>query len=251
MIFDQLPNDWKDLQKKVHQAFTEMGCHAEEPKTISLVRGNKEIDVYVEDTQHEIISIYLIECKYWESDIPQEIIHGFRTVISDSGANKGLIIAKKGFQSGAHTASEKTPLELLTWNELNTRYFEKWRAFTTQSIQQRARTLADFRSFPYGPMCDEEPSTPLTNEEHQQWLEYSEGVMELLVLAHRNIFEELLKGPVRILRPGVPINDHLELVWWNIRTPREWFDYISPELDKWITKVEEWRRQYALRVHAV
>jgi hypothetical protein len=35
----------------------------------------------------------LCECKYWRSAVPQAVIHGFRTVVGDIGANKGYAIA--------------------------------------------------------------------------------------------------------------------------------------------------------------
>ena len=54
MIFDNPPASWQDLQVLVHQAFLEMGCQTESPKTVKLVRGEKEVDVWVADRQDGI-----------------------------------------------------------------------------------------------------------------------------------------------------------------------------------------------------
>lgn len=248
MIFDTKPTDWKDLQRRVHQAFIEMRCYAEEPKTITLVRGNKEIDVYVEDVIHGIKNIYLIECKYWNSDIPQEIVHGFRTIISDSGANKGIIIAKSGFQSGAFEASQNSPIELMTWNQFNTTFFKKWLKAAQRSIREKTLKLVNFRNMPYGDMCDEK-LVELTKEEHMQWLEYTNDFMETIVLAGvRNILDELHEGPVRILRPGSIQIDKSSIEFWEIKTHREWYDYIVSQLDHYGNKVDAWMDTYKKRI---
>ena len=48
---------------------------------VELIRGNKEIDVYAKDVENEYQPTILVECKFWNSPIPQEIIHSFRTVV--------------------------------------------------------------------------------------------------------------------------------------------------------------------------
>ncbi len=246
MIFDTAPTDWKNLQQLVHQAFVEMGCHAEEPKTISLVRGNKEIDVYVEDVVHGIKSVYLIECKYWNSDIPQDVVHGFRTVVADSGANRGIVIAKKGFQSGANEASLKTSVELMTWDQFNTAFFDKWLAAASNSFRERARKLVEFRSFPYGPMCDE-PQVKLVKTEHDLWWEYINAFTETAILGARDVLIELCDGPVRLLKPGAKVTDGAPIQFWNVKTHREWYNYMSPQLDHWCEKTEAWMKSFQVR----
>jgi hypothetical protein len=249
MIFDTAPTDWKNLQQKVHQAFIEMGCHAEEPKTISLVRGQKEVDVYVEDIVHGIKSVYLIECKYWNSDIPQDVIHGFRTVVSDSGANKGIIIAKKGFQSGASEANFMTPVELMTWDQFNSAFFDKWIAATSDSLQKRARKLIEFRAFPYGSMCDSQ-QVKLTQAEHDLWWKYINEFTETAILGARDILKELNNGSVQLLKPGTQVTDITSVQPWNIKTHREWYNYISPKLDEWCEKTETWMKSFRIRTQA-
>jgi hypothetical protein len=100
MIFDKPPATWEELQSLVHQTFVEMGCEAESPKTVKLVRGQKAVDVWVRDVREGILTLYFIECKYWATNVPQNEAHAFRTVVADGGAHKGIIITQTGFQSG-------------------------------------------------------------------------------------------------------------------------------------------------------
>jgi hypothetical protein len=49
--------------------------------------------------------VYAIECKNWRKKVPRSVVHGFRTVVGDSGANWGAIVSLHGFQSGAYEAA--------------------------------------------------------------------------------------------------------------------------------------------------
>jgi hypothetical protein len=90
----------------------------------------------------------------------------------------------------------------VTWDQFNAAFFCKWLAATSLSLRQKARKLAEFRSFPYGPMCDEAQVT-LTSAEHDLWLEYIDGFIGTCILGSRNVLDELCQGPVRILKTGV------------------------------------------------
>lgn len=143
-IFDYEPTDWGELQDRVGQLFSEIGCDVEIGERVKLVRGEKEIDVLVRDPQTTPASVYLCECKFWRKPIPQEVIHSFRTVLSDFGAHRGFIISRVGFQSGAKKAVENTNLDLLTFEELQSLFFDRWRV----AMGLKYRTYAD-RLFPY------------------------------------------------------------------------------------------------------
>lgn len=144
MIFDKRPTTWKELQDYVKQMFNECGFETESPHTVKLVRGQKEVDVYAKDIQSEYQPIVFIECKYWNNPIPQDIIHSFRTVMADGGANIGFIVSKAGFQKGAIEAAEKTNIRLVTFEELQQVYFRRW----LKNIPKKYLEIAD-KLFPY------------------------------------------------------------------------------------------------------
>jgi restriction system protein len=68
----------------------------------------------------------LCECKHWAARVPQNVIHGFRTVVADSGANLGYIISMEGFQSGAFTSAELTNIRLVTWQGFQSEFEASW-----------------------------------------------------------------------------------------------------------------------------
>lgn len=121
-IFNEEPRDWKDLQDKVAYVLGSCGFNVETPKKIQTVRETIEVDVYAKTTEMTIIC----ECKYWESSVPQSVVLSFRTAVIDIGANKGIIIAKTGFQSGAYHSIQNTNIELKTWQEFMSEYRDKY-----------------------------------------------------------------------------------------------------------------------------
>ena len=142
--FDREPKDWKDLQNLTGQLFSEIGCTVHVTYRVKLVRGEKEVDVVVEDPATTPASIYLCECKLWSEAVPQEVVHGFRTVVGDFGAHRGFIISKKGFQAGAHKAAEKTNISLVTFSELQELFFDRWR----RAMGEKYLSIGD-KLFPY------------------------------------------------------------------------------------------------------
>ncbi|RKE77971.1 restriction endonuclease [Chryseobacterium sp. AG363] len=120
------PNSWQDLQIKVAQILERCGFEVTIEKKIKTVRGTVEVDVYADEIINGRNYVILCECKYWGTNIPQTTIHGFRTVISEIGANIGYVITTSNFQSGAKEASANTNLILLTWESFQETFFESW-----------------------------------------------------------------------------------------------------------------------------
>src|ERR1051325_9219793 len=111
------PATWQELQTDVAAILKECGFSVEIEKTVKSVRGSVEIDVYGEEDINGRKHKIACECKHWKASVPQTVIHAFRTVIADIGANVGYLISSGGFQSGSLTAAELTNLELLTWEQ--------------------------------------------------------------------------------------------------------------------------------------
>lgn len=126
MIESKIPETWVDLQNEVNKIFIECGFEAETPKIIETVRGKVEVDVYAIDSSLKPATVYICECKHWKSAVPQTIIHGFRTIVSDYGANWGLIISLNGYQSGSFEAIRNTNIKLLDWFEFQKLFEERW-----------------------------------------------------------------------------------------------------------------------------
>lgn len=143
-IFDDGPRDWRELQDQVAQLFSELDCEVDVGQRVTLVRGKKEIDVVVRDPETAPPSVYLCECKFWSKAVPLEVVHSFRAVMADAGAHRGFIVSRMGFQAGSKEAVERTNVDLLTFDALQSLFFDRWRV----AMGKRYRADAD-RLFPY------------------------------------------------------------------------------------------------------
>ncbi|GGG15632.1 hypothetical protein GCM10011344_15260 [Dokdonia pacifica] len=126
MITNSLPETWRDLQNKVGDILEKCGFQVEVEKILKSVRGKVEIDVYAEENVKGRKYSIICECKHWKSNIPQNIIHGFRTVTNDLGANIGIIITTSDFQSGSIESANLTNIKLLSWQSFQNEFFESW-----------------------------------------------------------------------------------------------------------------------------
>lgn len=140
---DRYPSTWKDLQDDVAFLLNQAGYYAISPCTIETVRGCVEVDVLVESSD-ELIKKIICECKYWDSSIPKEKVHAFRTVVSDSGAYLGIIISKRGFQSGAIEAAKCSNVQLLTWRQFTDLISDKWILYQLMEIKKKSVPLSEY-----------------------------------------------------------------------------------------------------------
>ena len=120
------PQDWRALQRQVHQILGECGFESKIENRVQTVRGDVTIDVYARDPSSQPPIIYLCECKLWQSRVPQTVVHAFRTVVTDHGANWGFIISSAGFQRAAYRAAANSNVKLLTWNEFQEIFTDRW-----------------------------------------------------------------------------------------------------------------------------
>lgn len=117
---------WQQLEETVADILSECGMHAERGLHLELVRGGANVDVMATETVEGIVIRTICECKRWKTSVTQDVVMAFRTVVADSGAHRGYIISTNGFQSGAIAAAKSTNIDLVTFEEFQNTYFEKW-----------------------------------------------------------------------------------------------------------------------------
>lgn len=188
-LTNKVPGDWIDLQNQVARLFNEAGYHAESPKIISLVRGKKEVDVFVR-ANHEILNTLICECKYWNKPIPEETVHSFRTVVADSGSMLGIIISKVGFQKGAKEAAEKSNVILKTWEEFQQMLLLPWTIRTLRKISLKVYSLGVYTD----PLDCDKQLKQLDYEEYKKindkyFLKYLDGRILLSKIEEERLYE--------------------------------------------------------------
>jgi restriction system protein len=126
LIEDCEPNTWQELEDWVTRILSEAGFRAQRGRVLETSRGSVNVDVVAFDDAITPPMLTLFECKYWKKPVTQTVIHAFRTIVMDSGANAGLIVSRRGFQSGAEAAAQFSNIRLLDWYEFQELYAERW-----------------------------------------------------------------------------------------------------------------------------
>lgn len=161
MIFtDKIPTTWRDLQNRVAQLLSQAGYTTKTPHTINTARGTVEVDVYIESPD-ELIKLIICECKFWDTAIPKEKVHAFRTVVNDSGAEVGLLISKNGFQSGAIEAAKYSNIKLITWDDFTEMIKHKWIYHQLKRIKELSAPLSIYTNpldFPFEELKEDDKS---------------------------------------------------------------------------------------------
>ena len=198
--------------------FGEIGCTTKIEYTIDLVRGRKEVDVYVEDNHTVPKSIYLCECKHWKRPVTQEVIHGFRTVLADFGANRGFIISNAGFQKGAIEASSKTNIDLVTFKALQEIFFDRW----VEAMVKRLMPYSD-RLFPYWDYSGgKQPKIPWTDEHRRKLLDLNYRYSVLIDIGPKDEYFGFQKTfPSEV--PD-PMSNAVEKKTVTVKSYRQYFD---------------------------
>lgn len=225
MIFDTEPKNWRELQDFVWKMFQECWFQIEIWKIVDLVRWKKEIDVYVEDIWSEYKTIILIECKFRNKPINQEVIHSFRTVVSDSWANIWFIVSKQGFQKGSIDAVEKTNIKLVTLKELEEKYYKKWQKNISEENSKYSDILFPYFDYFWKP--------------HAKWEKIDWDTKMLLDSAYYPMYYvwwpwDVMMGFPRKFPISIPVlDDNFKVINKTlIATERQYYDFIQQNRDK-------------------
>jgi len=104
--------DWSDYQEEAAEFFRSLGLEAATNVTIKGVRTSHDIDVLVKSRHAGFEITWIVECKHWKSRISKLHVLGLREIIADTGADRGVLLAENGFQSGAAEAAALTNVHL-------------------------------------------------------------------------------------------------------------------------------------------
>lgn len=110
--------DWRDYQKETASFFFSLGYDATIEETLVGARGKHNVDVVVRFAKHHFQCLWVVECKLWSSNVPKEKVLALQTIIDDVGADKGIILSEKGFQSGCFACAQRSNVLLSSLSEL-------------------------------------------------------------------------------------------------------------------------------------
>ena len=113
-----MEKEWYVFQETIKNYFLSLGLYAETNKTIKGIRTEHDIDVYIDFSFIGLKTLWLIEAKCWNQKVDKNTVSAFMHRVGEAGADKGIIVSKEGFQTGADEAVKNSNILLRTFEEL-------------------------------------------------------------------------------------------------------------------------------------
>lgn len=112
-----MTTDWSNYQEEAAEFFRSLGLEASTNVTIKGVRTGHDVDVVVKSRHAGFEIIWIVECKHWKSRVSKVHVLALREIVADVGADRGILLAESGFQSGAAEAAALTNVHLTSLSE--------------------------------------------------------------------------------------------------------------------------------------
>jgi hypothetical protein len=110
---------WTDYQRETAEFFQSLGYDTSIEETLEGARGKHKVDVVIRFERPPFFKcLWVVECKLWKSNVPKEKVLVLKSIIDDVGADKGIILSEKGFQSGCFPCAKQTNILLKSLSEL-------------------------------------------------------------------------------------------------------------------------------------
>jgi restriction system protein len=103
-----MAGNWREYQEEAAAFFRSLGLDAETDVSLNGIRTQHAIDVVVRMHHVGFEVLWLVECKHWQAKVSKLHVIGLRGIVSELGADRGIILSEAGFQSGALEAATLT-----------------------------------------------------------------------------------------------------------------------------------------------
>jgi hypothetical protein len=134
---------WKDYQEETAAYYRALGLSADTDVTIEGVRSEHKIDVAVRGYKAGVEFLWIVECKYWSRRVSKETVAALATIVQDVGADRGLLLSRRGFQPGATALAQKSNITLTSLVELRADTADEYAEFQCELLSKRCQAATD------------------------------------------------------------------------------------------------------------
>ena len=128
---------WKKYQEDAAAYFRSLGLDASTDETIEGVRTTHDIDVLVKSHHVGFDITWIVECKYWKTPVTKLHVLALREIVTDVGADRGILLSESGFQSGAEEAANLTNVQLTSLDEMRETARDSFNAMHLRDLYDR------------------------------------------------------------------------------------------------------------------
>jgi hypothetical protein len=145
---------WQEYQHQAAGLLRELGFTAD--VDVKLIEPNgtvHAIDVVARRTVAGVEVLWIVECKLWNTNVPKEKVLTLQSIVTNLGADRGVLISEKGFQSGALRTAIQKNITLTSLADLRANAAEEIIAGRVAAVEVslrnvRKKLLSDLRAFP-------------------------------------------------------------------------------------------------------
>jgi hypothetical protein len=134
---------WKDYQEATAAYYRDLGLSAETDVAIEGARGSHKVDVAVRGQRAGVEFLWIVECKHWDRAVPKVVVAALSAIIQDIGADRGIILSRKGFQSGAPMLAQKSNITLTSLDELRADTENEYIEYQCALLTKRCEAIKD------------------------------------------------------------------------------------------------------------
>lgn len=144
---------WERYQHQAADLLRELGFTAEVNDPLQAPNGVvHRVDVSARIALAGVSVLWVVECKLWNRAVPKEKVSALKDIVNDLGADRGLLMSEKGFQSGAVNLAAVKNVTLSSLDELRTNAAEQLIAARVTAAELRLLSLIrritrDLRTF--------------------------------------------------------------------------------------------------------
>ncbi len=128
---------WKQYQEDAAECFRSLGLDVSTDETIRGVRTTHDIDVLVKSHHVGFDITWIVECKYWKTPVTKLHVLALREIVTDVGADRGILLSESGFQSGAEEAANLTNVRLTSLDEIRETARDSFNAIRLRELYDR------------------------------------------------------------------------------------------------------------------
>ena len=113
-----MADNWKDYQEEAASFFRSLGLDATTDVIVNGTRTSHKVDVLVKSTHVGFEVTWIVECKYWKTRVSKLHVLALRGIVTEVGADRGILLSETGFQSGAMEAANLTNVQVTSLAEV-------------------------------------------------------------------------------------------------------------------------------------
>jgi len=132
---------WREYQEESAELFRSLGLEATTDERLEGTRGQHDVDVVVRSRRAGLDQLWIVECKRRNRRVEKLHVAALAQIVSDVGADRGILLSEVGFQSGAVRLASKSNVTLTCLADLRVEAAEELLMLRLGECRRRLHTL--------------------------------------------------------------------------------------------------------------